>query len=320
LAQPSKPAPSSKPEWAYAIPVPGQPALPRLHQDGVLYSVPGSRQRFTRNKVGGLSDDGKRARVQPADWFPHEHPRMPKIVAEGDPRRGIVACSLCHSANGRGRPQNAHLAGLPVQYFVTQLRDMKRGWRQSAETRKKNAHEMIDFAKAMTEREIREAALYYAAIPWGNFIRVVETDMVPRMVSADGMMLPLAGNAREPLGRRIVETPADPKRTDLRDPHSGYIAYVPKGAVAQGRRLVNGGGGRTMACANCHGRDLGGVGAIPGIAGRSPSYMARQLYDMQRGARRGPRASLMRPAVARLSGEDIIAITAYAASLPVPRR
>ena len=318
LAQSSRP--TSKPEWAYAIPVPGQPALPRLHQDGVLYSVPGSKQRFTRNKVGGLSDDGRRTRVQPADWFPNEHPRMPKIVAEGDPKRGIVACSLCHSANGRGRPQNAHLAGLPDTYFVRQMRDMKRAWRQSAEPRKKNAHEMVEFAKAMTEREIREAALYYAAIPWGNFIRVVETDMVPKTVSADGMMLPLAGNGREKLGRRIIETPADPKRTDLRDPHSGYIAYVPKGAVAQGRRLVSGGGGRTMACANCHGRNLGGVGDIPGIAGRSPSYMARQLYDMQRGARRGPMASLMRPAVTRLSAEDIIAITAYAASLPVPRR
>jgi cytochrome c553 len=313
-------AQSSKPEWAYAIPLPGQPALPRLHQDGVLYGVPGSKLRFTRNKVGGLSDDGKRRRVQPADWFPHEHPRMPRIVAEGDPKRGIVACSLCHSANGRGRPQNAHLAGLPAQYFIAQMRDMKRGWRQSAEPRKKNAHEMVEFAKAMTEREIREAATYYAAIPWGNFIRVVETDTVPKTVSADGMMLPLAGNGREPLGRRIVEAPADPSRTDLRDPHSGYIAYVPRGALARGRQLVTSGSGKTMVCATCHGRDLGGAGSIPGIAGRSPSYMARQLYDMQRGARRGPMAALMRPAVARLSAEDIIAITAYAASLPVPRR
>jgi cytochrome c553 len=286
----------------------------------VLYSVPGSKLRFTRNKVGGLSDDGKRIRVQPADWFPNEHLRMPKIVAEGDPKRGIVACSLCHSPLGRGRPQNGHLAGLPAQYFIAQLRDMKRGFRQSAETRKKNAHEMVEFAKAMTEREIRESAFYYAAIPWSNFIRVVETDMVPKTVSADGMMLPLAGKEREPLGRRIVETPADPSRTDLRDPHSGYIAYVPKGALARGRQLITSGGGKTMVCATCHGRDLGGVGPIPGIAGRSPSYMARQLYDMQRGARRGPMAALMRPAVARLSAEDIIAITAYAASLPVPRR
>jgi cytochrome c553 len=318
MARDAMAADSSRPDWAYAIPVPGQPALPRIHDNDKPYSVPGSKLRFTRNKVQGLSDDGKR-RVPAADWFPGEHPRMPKIVAEGDPARKIVACALCHSSLGRGRPQNAHVAGLPVEYFIGQLHDMRRGLRQSAEPRKKNAREMVDFAKAMTEREIRDAALYYAALPWRNFIRVIETDTVPRMVSADGMWLPLAGNGRENLGNRILETPADVARTDLRDPHSGYIAYVPKGALAKGRQLViTGGNGKTLPCAVCHGPNLNGVGPIPGIAGRSPSQMARQLYDMQRGTRHGAMASLMKPVVAKLSAHDILNIAAYTASLPVP--
>jgi cytochrome c553 len=318
-AESSKPAPSSKPDWAYAIPLPGQPALPQIHENGKPYGVPGSKLRFTKNKVGGISDDGKRSRVSPADWFPNEHPRMPKIVAEGDGARKITACSLCHSPSGKGRPQNAHIAGLPAEYFAAQLRDMKNGLRRSAEPKKKNAGEMVDFARAMTEREIEEAARYYAAIPWSNTIRVVETDTVPKTVSADGMMLPLAGNAKEKLGNRIVETPADVARTDLRDPHATWIAYVPRGAVARGRQLAtNGKGDKTLACAVCHGPNLMGVGPIPGIAGRSPYYIARQLYDMQRGTRRGVMAQLMKPVVAKLSAQDILNLAAYTASVPVP--
>jgi len=141
------------------------------------------------------------------------------------------------------------------------------------------------------------------------------------VASADGMWLPLAGTSREPLGNRIIETPADVARTDLRDPHSGFIAYVPKGAVAKGRQIAaTGNGGRALACTVCHGPKLLGVGPIPGIAGRSPSYVARQLYDMQRGARHGVMASLMKPVVARLGAQDILNIAAYTASLPVPPR
>ena len=49
--------------------------------------------------------------------------------------------------------------------------------------------------------------------------------------------------------------------------------------------MTTGGNGKTVACGVCHGADLRGMGPVPGIAGRSPSYMARQMYDMQAGAR-----------------------------------
>ena len=58
-----------------------------------------------------------------------------------------------------------------------------------------------------------------------------------------------------------------------------------------------GGSGATIPCAICHGSDLRGIGPIPGIAGRSPSYLVRQLYDFQRGTRAGSSAALMKPAV-----------------------
>ena len=58
-----------------------------------------------------------------------------------------------------------------------------------------------------------------------------------------------------------------------------------------------------------------GLGPVPGIAGRSPSYLARQMFDMQAGARHGEWADLMKPVVAKLTEEDLVDISAYVASL-----
>ena len=43
--------------------------------------------------------------------------------------------------------------------------------------------------------------------------------------------------------------------------------------------LAAGGGNRTLPCRVCHGDDLNGLCPVPGIAGRSPSYIVRQLWD-----------------------------------------
>jgi cytochrome c553 len=311
---------SAKPDWAYAVPPPpAVPAGPRPAPDPAPLSLPGSKFHFTRNKVQGIADDGSRTRVQPADWYPEEHPAMPPIVALGDSGRAIIACSLCHMPEGRGRSENASLAGLPAAYFVDQLHDMAGGLRQSAEPGKANAKQMAAFAKAMTEEEIQAAAKYYAAIPWVPWIKVVETASVPKTESHGGMWVPVTGPGagEEPLGQRIIEVPANPENTEmLRDPHSGFIAYAPLGALAAGKLLVTTGGGKTMACAGCHGAGLTGAGAVPGIAGRSPSYIARQLYDIQQGARHGAGAQLMQPVTAHPGGGDILDIAAYVASLP----
>ena len=103
------------------------------------------------------------------------------------------------------------------------------------------------------------------------------------------MFLTLEGSETEPIGNRIIETPENEEATEvLRDTRSGFIAYVPPGSVKRGEALVTtGGGGKTTQCGVCHGADLSGLGPVPGIAGRSPSYMVRQLYDMQQGVRKG---------------------------------
>ena len=91
---------------------------------------------------------------------------------------------------------------------------------------------------------------------------------------------------------------------------------MPLGSIQKGQVLATtGGGGRTVECGTCHGADLKGIGLLPGIAGRSPSYTLRQLYDYKHGARAGPGSALMMPSVEKLTIEDMISLAAYAASL-----
>jgi cytochrome c553 len=296
----------SYPEWAYAVPTPQNEATaPR--DDGTVFTLPGSNGHFTRGQISGAGH------APPADWYPGDHPPMPPLIANGDAVRGITACIGCHYPNGKGRPQNANIAGLNAEYLARQLRDMKAGSRKSAEPKKHNAQQMVDFAHAMTDAEIKQAATYYASLPPTVRIKVIETATVPVMRSQEGLWLPQESGAREPIAGRLIETPADVNREQLRDPHAGFIAYIPPDAVAKGRRLAI-----RLDCTSCHGEGLRGNGdTAPGIAGRSPSYLARQLYDFQQGTRHGEMSAAMQPVVGKLSGADIVNLTAYAASLPV---
>src|SRR5437763_1134117 len=83
------------------------------------------------------------------------------------------------------------VAALPVSYFVQTMNDFRDGLRKSAEPRKTNTNLMITYAKTMTADEIREAAAYFGAMPWTPWIRVVETDTVPAMVSRGGIWIPV---------------------------------------------------------------------------------------------------------------------------------
>ena len=302
------------PPWAYGFPspagatpaVPPPPAASAPAPDVTPRQLPGSSGSFTLAQIR----DG----FGPADWFPGDHPAMPDVVAHGK-RPDVRACSLCHYPNGKGRPENAGVSGLPVAYFVQTMADFKADARKSADTRKGNTNLMIAYAKAMTDDEVKAAAEYFAAMKWTPWIKVVEARTVPRTRIAGGMFLKLDGTETEPIDARIIEVPDDTERTEtLRDPRSGFTAYVPVGSIKKGEDLVTTGGGKTTRCAVCHGADLKGLGPVPGIAGRSPSYTVRQLFDTQRGTRKGVWADLMKPVVVNLTNEDMLAIAAYTAS------
>ena len=228
----------------------------------------------------------------------------------------MFACGYCHLPNGLGRPENSSLAGLSAEYIVQQVADFKNGTRRSSEPASLPINLMMAVAKAATEAEVKAAAEYFAALPPRPWIRVIESATVPKTHVAGWMLVASEPIELEPIGQRIIEMPEDLERTELRDAASGFVAYVPPGSIEKGRALVaTGGAGTTIACALCHGPDLKGLGAVPALAGRSPSYIVRQLYDIQQGVRNGPWTALMRSVVANLSEEDMVAIAAYTASL-----
>jgi cytochrome c553 len=174
---------------------------------------------------------------------------------------------------------------------------------------------MVAIGTAADEAEVQAASTYFASITFTTWTRVVETGTVPRVREVAGVVEPVDDSTSEPIGPRIVEMPAQRLRESPSGAASGYVAYVPVGSIRRGQALVTtGAGGRTVRCALCHGEDLKGVGSVPGLAGRSPSYVARQLYDMQQGTRRGLGADLMKATVARLTKEDMRSIAAYTGS------
>jgi cytochrome c553 len=293
------------PPWAFAVnpPAGAKPAA----DDGSAKHVPDSTAAFTLKEIKDL--------YNVPDWHPDNHPAMPDVVAHG-PRPGVFACGFCHLPNGLGRPENSSLAGLPATYIAQQVADFKSGARKSSEPASLPVNLMIALAKGATEAEVQTAAEYFATLKPKPWIRVVESDTVPKTHVAGWMLVASEPAATEPIGQRIIEMPENLERTELRDSASGFVAYVPVGSVEKGKQLATtGGGGKTTQCSICHGADLKGLGPVPALAGRSPSYIVRQLYDMQHGTRNGQWTELMKGVVAHLTEEDLVALAAYTASM-----
>ena len=302
--------------WAYPLAPAGAQRPP---DPGTVKSVPGSTLRLTQTAI----DDP----FAPPDWFPTEHPRMPPSVASGR-KPDARACGQCHMPHGLGHPESSGLAGLPASYIVEQVNAYRTGARKSFA----GTQIMTQIAKALTDEELTSAAAYFASLRAKRWTKVVETTTVPKTYTEVGnMRFADESGAKEPIGTRVIELPQDPVQARLRNSHSGFVAYVPVGAIKKGEALVKTGGarmekgvmvpGKTLACPTCHGPDLRGMTAVqgaavvPSIAGRSPIYLARQIYDIQQGVRTGPLVELMKPVVAQLTEEDIVNIVAYLGSV-----
>ena len=294
------------PYWAFAINPSKESAAPTEPPDMSPRHVPDSKAAFTTAQVRDF--------FNPPDWHPGGHRTMPKIVAQGR-APDVFACGYCHLPNGQGRPENASLAGLSAAYIVQQLADFKNGLRKSSEPRHAPTNAMIKNETKANDREIQTAAKYFATLKPRPWIRVVETEIVPETHVAGWMLVPIEGGQKEAIGNRIIETPENLERTELRDDHSGFVAYVPVGSIKKGAALASGASSKTLRCATCHGMGLRGRDNVPGLAGRSPSYIVRQLYDIQSGARAGVSVYAMKEVVAKLTVDDMVALAAYSASL-----
>jgi cytochrome c553 len=348
VAETTKPAPpgpsidfTQEPLWAYGFDTVAKPtdkAPPQAAPNRNLRPNEDPAEQTKPRRVAGSPVAYSLVDVRDGgnviDWFPRDHPMpMPRVVKSG-PAAGVGntarGCGSCHLPNGKGRPENAPPGGLPVAYFVRQLQDFRNGLRKTADPRKPNTNTMIELAKVMTDAEIKESAEYFGAIKSTPWIRVVESEMVPKTRIAGNLFLPVAQEKTEPIAGRIIEMPEDVEQAEtLRNPHSGFVAYVPPGSIKKGEDLVTTGGmrmmgdqivqGKTTPCVTCHGLDLMGVADVPPIAGRSPSYIVRQMWDIQQGTRNGASVQLMKIAIAKLTPEDLVAVSSYVSSRLPPR-
>jgi cytochrome c553 len=294
------------PGWAYP---PCTAAAPAGNPDAAQsLSVAGSGIHFTRAQL--------RDRSSAPDWFPLEHGPPPAVVA-GSQQPKKLACGFCHLPDGNGRPENAKLAGLPPAYIITQVKAFHAAERRAAQADWLPITLLVNSTAELTEEELAAAADYFSHQQVRSFVHVVESDRVPAHTAAC-YIFAASGTGRVSLGSAIVEMPIDIERFERRDPHTTYVAYVPKGSIERGRLLARTGAhDRTQPCALCHGPDLRGGPKLPGppLAGRFASYLFRQLYGFQSGARGGDLAQPMRAVVARLTQKDMIDLAAYAASL-----
>jgi cytochrome c553 len=288
---------AGRPVWAFPVADKDQPPA---EDESAPKHIPGSTRTYAQAQIDDL--------FNPPDWFPDEHPPLPAVVARGS-GKDVPACASCHLMSGNGHPESANLAGLSAAYIVATMADFKSGAR-------KDPARMTAIGKAVSVDDVKQSAEWFASLKPVVWTKVVEADTVPKTyVNKARQRLPLPGSSTEPIGNRIIEVPQDPARVIARDPYSGFIAYAPVGSLSRGEALSKtGGSGKTVPCAICHGDGLKGMGQVPRIAGLSPVYIARQLYNFQSGQSAGPMSGLMKKVVDNLTDDDILALSVYVAS------
>ncbi len=250
----------------------------------------------------------------PVDWFPTEHPTPPFVVAHKRPN-GATPCAECHLYNGHGFLGAADLNGLKASYIVEQVKAFRTGERQSAEPDRRDTAEMIEVARHVSDADLAQAAAYFEGLPRQPRLLVIASGDVP-VTKADqyGWLDLVPNGGREPIGVRVIEVSEDMRRMLLGDDHVNFIDYAAPGAVKRGEALVRTSGGGP-SCRSCHGPELRGLGDIPPLAGRSAPYLARMLWDIKSGARRGSTVAPMQTPAGGLTEQNIVDITAYLASL-----
>jgi cytochrome c553 len=287
--------------WAFPVfPPPPDPHAAKPDPRKVL-RVTGSPVHYIQAQFDSIHDP---------DWFPQDHAHAPRIVGAG--RTPALACAECHMIGGAGFPATATLAGLSKAYTLEQVaafRAGQRGMRGPA-----TAHNMVDEARALTPDDLDQAANYFATTPFVPHVDVVETATVPKTHWKFFVLVPDQDRAQEPIGERIIEIPVHFDDYDRSSGRARYIAYVPPGSIERGATIASKGAGAAAACESCHGPKLQGAGIIPPLAGRSPTYIARELILFREGKRTNPQAMAMRQETTSLTLQDMIAVAAYAAS------
>jgi cytochrome c553 len=241
---------------------------------------------------------------------PAVQPGALRIVLNGK-GDAVRPCNTCHTPSGMGQPESANIRGLNADYFVRQMQDFKSGARGGP-----RAGAMAGFAKGLTDDEIKQVAAYYAELHPAKWTKVSEAKEAPKtIVGRNSQRTKMPGNDTEAVGMRIIEVANTPAAVrQMAEP--AFVAYVPPGSLNNGKNIaMTGGGNKAQACTSCHGARLQGAKDVPGIAGRSPVYIARQIYSFKNGIRKGEHAEIMKNVVSKLSDEDVVAVSSYVSSI-----
>jgi cytochrome c553 len=241
---------------------------------------------------------------------PAAQPGVPQIVAAGK-GQDVRPCNTCHTPSGNGQPESANIRGLNAAYFQRQMADFKSGARGGP-----RSGAMSMFAKGLSDDEVKDIAAYYAGLKPMQWTKIQEAGNAPKtIVGRNSARTKVEGSDTEAVGNRIIEV-ADNPAAVRQQAGPAFVAYVPQGSLDAGKTLVTtGGGGKTTACTSCHGDNLQGKDDVPALAGRSPVYIARQLYSFKNDVRKGPQATIMKGVASKLTDNDVIAISAYVSNM-----
>jgi len=292
--------------WAFPVfPPPRDPHAAKPDPHKVLH-VTGSTMSYTQAQLDSMDD---------ADWFPQDHSAAPQIVKTG--RKPARPCAECHLISGAGAPVTATLDSLPKTYILEQVAAFRAGQRGMGGP--ETAHDMSDEARALTPADLQQAADYFSRTPFVPRVHVIETASVPKTHWKYFVLVPDKTGTREPIGERIIETPANFHDYEYRGGRVEYIAWVPPGSITRGAVIAARGNGSAASCESCHGpklegQTMPGIGVVPPLAGRSPTYIARELILFREGKRSDPAAAPMRAEAAALTVPEMIDVAAYAAS------
>ncbi len=297
--------------WAFSMEQSADPSTPKASHapkpdPHKIVHVPGSTRTYTLAYID--------SNFNAPDWFPQDHPAPPQVVLHG--RKPTWACGACHFPNGGGDTTTATLAGLPKAYILEQIAAFRAGERGKGLPLV--ATDMAEEARNLNDADLQLAADYFSSLKLHPARRVVETASVPQTHWDNFVLAPDQSGAHEPIGERIIEMSDDQALYHLGDERTGFVAYVPPGSIAQGEVIASRGDGSAPACESCHGADLEGIGNIPPLAGRSPTYIVRELILFRTGKRSNPGAAPMRLEASHLTVPEMIDVAAYAGSRKPP--
>ena len=254
-AEPAEPAANAtpiafdrEPLWAYgytAPPRPGdraEPQSPPTHalrpdQPPEVQTHPGASSAA---RPPSRSSTSATARTS-STGFPPTIRRCRTSSRTARSRLGPLArgCASCHLPTGQGRPENAPPAGLPAAYFLRQIHDFRHGLRRTRRPAQAEHADDDRTGAGMTDDEIKAAARLLQRPQVAPWIRVVETDLVPKTRISGNLFLPLERDAhradRWPHHRSARGRGADRDATATRTPASSPTCR----SAASGRARIS---------------------------------------------------------------------------------